>query len=251
MPPAACFIHVFKTGGTTISNWLSRHYPASAVPPDPDTYAANPAAYDAPLLRGHIYAADVVALKGRVLLTVLRNPQAQIMSALWHLASGHLIDLYHPQFSSTSDAAVIEMARRCATTPVGQARFFSPPGTLSAIDVVGLTERMPDTMRLFAWKLGLPAPQKGTLVLRRSGAGDASMPAEVRDLMKHEITRDEALYAEAKERFEHAFAELASAAGSDNRSDIDGYLSDRAGLRSLRSRLGRYLPWRRLFAGRK
>ena len=228
MQPAACFIHVFKTGGTTISDWLCGHYPVSAVPPDPDTYAANPAAYDAPLIRGHIYAADAIALKGRVLLTALRNPKAQIMSALWHLASHHATELNHPRFSITAKAAIIEMARQCATSPIGQSRFFSPPGTLSAIDVVGLTEEMPDTIRLFAWKLGLPALRRKELVIRYSGAGSAEMPAEVHELMKHEIARDEALYARARERFERASAELTSAAGTDNRSDIDRYLADRA-----------------------
>lgn len=256
MQPAACFIHVFKTGGSSISNWLCSHYPVSAAPPDPDTYAANPAAYDAPLIRGHIYAADAIALKGRVLLTALRNPEAQIMSALWHLASGHMTDFDHPRFSTASNAAIIEMARQRATKPIGQSRFFAS-GTLSAMDVVGLTEEIPDTIRLFAWKLGLRGPGREKLVMRSSGAGGAEMPAEVRELMRHEIAHDEALYAEARERFDHAFAELASAAGTDKRSDIDRYLADRAHPRSLRSRLGslrsrlvRYRLWRRL-RGRK
>jgi hypothetical protein len=228
MQPTACFIHVFKAGGTTISDWLCDHYPVSAVPPDPDSYAANPATYDAPLIRGHIYAADAIALKGRVLLTALRNPEAQIMSALWHLASRHTIERDHPRFSSAANAAIIDVARQYATKPIGQSRFFSPPGTLSAIDVVGLTDEIPDTIRLFAWKLGLPGPPRKISVVRYSGAGEAKMPAEVRELMKHEIACDEALYAEARERFERAFAELTSAAGTDNRSDIDRYLADRA-----------------------
>ena len=245
MQRAACFIHVFKTGGTTISNWLCGHYPVSAVPPHPDTFAANPAAYDAPLIRGHIYAADAIALKGRVLLTALRSPEAQIMSALWHLGSGHTTELNHPRFSAASNLAIVEVAKQCATKPIGQSRFFAP-GTLSAIDVVGLTEEIPDTIRLFAWKLGLPGPPREKTVLRYSGAGGTEMPAEVRELMKHEIASDEALYVEARERFEDDFAELVSAAGADNRLEIDRYLADRAYPGGLRSRLRRYHPWRRL-----
>jgi hypothetical protein len=150
------------------------------------------------------------------------------MSALWHLACSNTIERDHPRFTSAANAAIIDVARQYATRPIGQSRFFSPPGTLSAIDVVGLTDEISDTIRLFAWKLGLPGPPLKISVVRYSGAGGGEMPAEVRELMKHEIARDEALYAEARERFERAFAELTSVAGTDNRSDIDRYLADRA-----------------------
>ncbi|GIL00102.1 MAG: hypothetical protein BroJett030_00010 [Alphaproteobacteria bacterium] len=41
VPPPAVFLHVFKTGGTSIANWLYQHYPVSAPRPTRGPFAAR------------------------------------------------------------------------------------------------------------------------------------------------------------------------------------------------------------------
>lgn len=227
----ACFVHVFKAGGTSVSDWLCEHYPASSVPPDPVAFAENPSAYlDTPLLRGHVFARDVVHLD-RVLLTIVRQPEAQLMSALWHYVSGADIDRDHQSFDAHT--ALTDQARVFAETDAGmQSVWFSrghgahepAPDFLDRIDAIGLTERLPDTLRLFAWKLGLPAPHDIPHA-RNSGAGASGMPDEIRHILRDQLRIDGVLYDDARRRFDHDFDALRMAARTE--ADIDDFLDHR------------------------
>ncbi len=213
----ACFIHVFKAGGTSVSDWLCQHYPESIVAADPITFRENRDRHlSAPLVRGHIFARDVP--KGRVMLTVVRKPEAQFMSALWHFASGATNDRRHLPFDGRD---LSEQARLfTAEIDAGQSRFFDPNG-LAGIDVVGLTERLQDSLRLFAWRLGLPPPRE-VAHARHSKAGNAPMPDKIRDILREQLERDCALYDAARDQFQRDFAELTALSGGR----VDAFLAD-------------------------
>lgn len=92
---------------------------------------------------------------------------------------------------------------------------------LNTMDAVGITERMRDSLRLFAWHLGLPAPNNIGHI-RDSGAGETQMPQEISDLLETQLWFDTRLYDAARRRFYRDFARLCEIAGGEN--DVDGFL---------------------------
>src|SRR5690606_14658929 len=92
---------------------------------------------------------------------------------------------------------------------------------LSRLHAVRLTERLPDSLRLFAWRLGLPAP-RDLPHARDSGAGAADVPAEIEAIMADSLAADRTLYRAAEERFARDYAALCAAARGEDR--IDAYL---------------------------
>ncbi|MBP5856817.1 hypothetical protein KAJ83_07340 [Marivibrio halodurans] len=234
----AVFIHIFKGGGTSASDWLLEHYPESSAPPDSTTFALAPDDYlDTPLLRGHIRFQDVMHLD-RTMLTIIREPSAQTMSVLWHIASQAKEDREHrllvDEISPESERGLVTVARELIETRGGmQAQYISPdsneperaPEAIPKFHAVGLTERLHDSLRLFAWNLGLPAPSVIPHA-RNSGAGDIEMPSKIREILDEHIRYDNRMYDAARERFDSDFSELCKAAGSERQ--IDAYLNYRA-----------------------
>ena len=226
--PKVCFIHVFKASGTTVSDWLISQFPISDVPPDSKTFRMDKQAYlSTPLLRGHVFYQDVKGLRDRLFLTVVRDPESRLMSALWHLAEGGL-DRRHKIYDPSLQECLMEQAEKKKAG--GMYLYFSldissAVSALEAFSVVGLTERLQDSLRLFAWKLGCKAP-RGIGHARRSGAGTFPLPPEIRKLYEKELAWDTLLYDAARRHFDRNFAALCSAAGSED--GIDDYLDHRA-----------------------
>lgn len=130
-----------------------------------------------------------------------------------------------------------------------QSRFLCPtpeeperaPELIPYFDAVGITENIDDTLRLFAWKLNLPAPRNIPRA-RTSGAGKAPMPEEIREVLDEKLRLDKALYEAAATRFRNDFDELRTAAGSE--SEIDAYLDYRAAPKRSMTALRRYIAWK-------
>lgn len=228
----AVFLHVFKTGGTSLQRWLAEHYESRFVPVDSisfrDLLNSNQSyirRHD--LIAGHMSARDALRLSdSHTTLTILREPEAQLMSSIWHSATAHRITgLEHERFTPASLPQLAEVAEALAETGDGaQWVFFverpivggpidlSDPRekrktvrtalrTLGKIDVVGITERMPETIRLFSKHLKVEAPEE-IPHYRRADAGRHGLPPELREILKHHLEVDQQLYDAAVKRFE-------------------------------------------------
>jgi hypothetical protein len=203
----AVFIHVFKAGGTSVGDWLDLHFPPPAAPPNARIYAAHPDDFDAPLIRGHLWARSVVHLD-RTLLTVIREPEAHLMSSMWHVATQKVASRNHQPYSPNVDLTAI--AEEFAATGAGtQSVFFSSafgevdpvPEYLDRIDAFGVTDRLRESMNVFARKLAIPPPGKPPHV-RSTMAGSHPMPKHLKRILRDVLERDGQLYRYACARLE-------------------------------------------------
>lgn len=237
----AIFIHPFKAGGTSVSDYLCKYYDNSASPTDPISYLKEKK-NRAQLIRGHICAID--APQGYKKLTIIRNPEAQLMSALWHTMTHSSDNLNHLPFNKSRDlikqVREVWMSEKNSYNITGQlygtqSSFFCLPRksgcdaleTIRHFNVVGITERMDDSLRIMAWRLCLPPPQT-KYHARSSQAGDYPMPDEIRQMLLPQLSEDSLLYNRANEIFEKDFLRLVNLAGSDRHQDIDAFLMERS-----------------------
>ncbi|WP_375594684.1 hypothetical protein ABWI00_21965 [Algihabitans albus] len=232
----AVFLHVFKTGGTSINQWLAARYRNVYAPEDPARFRSDVLKYrkyigSHDLITGHIYGDDALRLSAtHRVLTVIRKPEAQLMSALWHLfANADSTTSRRPQrFDRDRDSlpALIRVAEQIAVTGAGMQALFLAPSridlsdpdqrrakteealqTLSQIDVVGITERMPETIRLFARRLHVSPPWRSPHY-RNAGAGRSGLTPELREILKHHLEIDQKLYDAAAKRFERDVSQM-------------------------------------------
>ena len=234
----AVFLHVFKTGGTSLQHWLAEHYENRFVPVDwisfRDLLNSNQSCIRShDLIAGHMSARDAVRLSdSHTTFTVLRRPEAQLMSAIWHLATAHrLTGLEHERFTPASLPQLVEVAEAVAKTGDGaQWVFFAERPikggpidlsdsrqrrdtteaaleALEKIDVVGTTERMPETFRLFAKRLQIAPPQQQPHY-RNADAGRHGLPPELREILKHHLEIDQQLYNAAVKRFKRDLSRM-------------------------------------------
>ena len=225
----AAFIHVFKTGGTSVYNWINQYYPRIIASPGADEFGQM--VLDEPenirshgLIFGHVYAEDALRFGDtHRTLTIVRRPEEHLMSVLWHLyvnaesPDSHRLDTFdrHPL------PTLLEMAKGLAPTGGGMQSLTFAPGNidmdnprqrrakidaalevLGRVDVVGLTERMPETLALFARALGVdPPPDHEIPHARDAGAGRHGLPREIRRVLKHHLEIDRAIYRVALRRF--------------------------------------------------
>ena len=227
----AVFLHVFKTGGTSLQQWLAEHYESRFVPSDPSSFRDRVLGSECgvrrhDLIAGHMFAEHALRFSDtHTTLTVLRKPEAQLMSALWHVyvnAESARSELFDPG----SLRALIKVAEQLATTGAGmQALFFAPSsidmsdpnqrkakteealGRLAHIDVVGITERMPETLELFANRLGIEPPEE-TPHFRNAGSGLHGLTPELREILRHHLEIDQKLYDAAVRRFERDLSQM-------------------------------------------
>lgn len=268
-PPLA-FLHVFKTGGTTISDWLDSNCSADErlVCEDPwhfrrigETAIESGEVYlSKGVIRGHFFLPDGLEYarlhhkSPRLFFTVIRSPEAQLMSSLWHSVShaNNLIvgrDQPAAEFSKYRRAIVAEAAYFQENNIGTQLSFFLnvPPRrrfwvlerkkdiaataehlarqALERIHVVGLSDRLTDTLRILSWYMEWPAPRQISDA-RVSGAGQQQMDKQIKALLWRHLLFDQALYAEAKQRFIRDYNMLCTAAGSAE--NIDDFLDVRA-----------------------
>lgn len=238
------FLHVAKTGGTTVCDFLDTKYPPcdQFACESPEAFArADRSASARPLIRGHFNLADGVRLAGehrgapRIFFTVLREPRAHLMSLLWHWVSAQLDRVdgrHHPPFDEAVFRAHMTEAARLygSDDRVAQYRYFADApeegqiaASLSRVQVVGISDRLDDTLRILCWRMRWPAPRLANTA-RFSGAGAHDVPAEIAPLLRRRMRMDRVAYAAASRRFAADFEALRQAA--DFR-DIDAFL-DRA-----------------------
>ena len=153
------------------------------------------------------------------------------MSALWHLhvnadsAASHK----RQRFDQGSLPALMDTAEQMAANGAGMQALFLAPGridmndpeqrrakteealqTLAQIDVVGITEHMPETIRLFARRLHVSPPWRSPHY-RNAGAGRSGLTPELRETLKHHLEIDQKLYDAAVKRFEQDLSQMAPA----------------------------------------
>lgn len=251
VPEPLAFLHIFKTGGTTTSDWISSHVPVDStfVPAGPEEFFNTASSKDVDsfdLIRGHFYMCHAALLlkRPRVIFTIVRKPESHLMSALWHEFSHARGDIdverrMHRPFSEGELFEIAKVALRYRLQKTGtQAGFLvmdfnllqtrrrrtiisSMLDGLSRCHVVGLTERLADSLRLLAWRMQWPAPRNiGNA--RESGAGRHPMPLLIKGILRSHIRLDRILYTKARERFDADFGALVAAAGSAQA--IDDYL---------------------------
>ena len=265
------FVHLPKTGGTSVSDWIDQY-----CSPDQQfvcdnaehfrTVAAEQTGGGATYLstqviRGHFDLPDglkyarMLRQEPRLFFTIVRSPEAQLMSYLWHEVSqrrGLLKGRDHPLVEVESYLSdYIETAESLEFSAEGaQSAFFSRTagealkGRSSATDlssecrhakeayldgvhIVGLTERLHDSLRLIEWAMKWPAP-RDLGEARMSGAGNRRIPEKIKEILWRRLVLDSALYRGAQERFATDFARLCRAAGSPE--GIDDFLDRNASL---------------------
>jgi hypothetical protein len=269
------FVHLPKTGGTTVCDWIDQHFsPDQQLVCDSEehfrliaTERTGGVSYLCePMIRGHFDLPDglkyarMVRHEMRLFFTIVRSPEAQLMSLLWHMVSakhGLVKGRNHPPVEvETYLSDYIAAAEEFECCPLGsQCSFFCrafnsvfqggrSPADLSevcahiresyldGVHIVGVSERLADSLRLVAWAMRWPAP-RNLANARISGAGKRDIPKEVKAILWRRLALDSALHEGAQERFEIEFARLCRAAGSSEK--IDDFLDLQAAARSLPS----------------
>jgi hypothetical protein len=244
------FLHVFKSGGTSVGDWLSEMvgYPGF-VPSNPEDFRRRRDESMAhKLVRGHFYARDAqVVLSDRFVFTLIREPEAHMLSVLWHLHSRRRDRITGTQHVAYSPGQYFGLLREAIRRDVGfrslQAKYFyvtdqgadtsqravrSALQGLAQFNVVGLTERLEDSLRIVAWRMRWPAP-RNVGKIRLTGAGQSGLPLPIAMLQRKWLRVDRVIYAEATRRFESDFDSLVVHAGGISR--VDDFLDQRAAKR--------------------
>jgi hypothetical protein len=182
----------------------------------------------------------------RLFFTIVRTPEAQLMSLLWHMIAnkrGLVEGRDHPSakveayfssyvevaesFEYCSDGAQsgffcrahcsVFKGGRSAADLSGECAYVRE-AYLDGVHIVGLSDRLLDSLRLVAWAMKWPAP-RNLGHARMSGAGNHEVPEKVREILWRRLALDSALYEGARERFERDYARLCRAAGSPDMID--------------------------------
>lgn len=205
--PLLAFLHVFKTGGTTASDWIDQVAAGCTcfIPRNPGHFqeASTEQDLDAfEIVRGHFemrFAARVFR-RPRIVFTLVRDPEACMLSALSHLAADKQGMLNpqrnHPRFERVDldflNSTLLLWRKRSGM----QCWYFMMDRALNRhlyraswresilssvmegfarVDIVGITERLDDSLRLLAWRMRWPAPRNIGRA-RQSDAGRHRLP---------------------------------------------------------------------------
>jgi hypothetical protein len=93
------------------------------------------------------------------------------------------------------------------------------------VHIVGITERLVDSLRVLAWKMGWPAP-RNVGNARSSRAGENPIPKNIKNLVEHKLYLDSIFYQHARDRFLTDFAALVQDAGGEH--NVDDHLDRNA-----------------------
>ena len=205
------------------------------------------------LIRGHFRLLDAIKFsrlmngQRRIFFTVTRNPEEQLMSLLWHKICQRLglmsaDDTVHPsieverfleefireaesfEFNSLGSQCSFLTGAFDEVVAGGRGEVALPPArpiienALMAVDVVGVNERLLDSLRLLAWTMRWPAP-RDIGAARLSGAGQREVPQPVLDILWRRLELDTIVHDCARSRFLEDYDRLCLAAGSPDKID--------------------------------
>ncbi len=233
---ATYFMHISKCAGTATRVFLDNAYSADRImAPYFGSYgwsdlADNPmpeVPYE--LYRGHFGYRLPASLPHRAweILTVLRDPVDRCLSRFYYLKQ---LKLIHP---ATTFANWLEYGIRVHETITGflvvseapdrvrggsavraysVAQLDEARANLSRCRVVGLQERIEDTINLFAWHLGILPPlslPRNNPTLNRDRVRD--LPEALRARVEEVMEADRVLYRQAETQFHAAMAAMLAA----------------------------------------
>lgn len=237
--PVVVFIHVTKTGGTTVYFYLRKHFRKCKRLNSPnrlrkgflDRPADKRKRWD--FISGHFPTGLVHHATPRpcVYLTFFRDPLLKAVSNYshvlrwkqhrWHgrfIAKKITLEKFLTQHDDIKDFLIDNPATRCFSDP---SAFFDPqPMTPALVEQVktrlreqfmfiGLTERIPDSIFLLSRELKLPLrPYLTHNVTRRPESALSSLSAETAARFKELNWADYEVYDYAKQAFERQWDKL-------------------------------------------
>jgi hypothetical protein len=239
-PPPLYFLHISKTGGTSLSSVLRRAYPMHrSLTEGLLKYVADETmlrSYD--YIDGHLaWLPDHLLQPGTLRCTVLRDPIARTISHMFMfqrqvmanmpnsrnfeekekeaLRRGDFLQiLQSKQFCTRYDNMQCKSLSRVMTgqpiyfstslkiPPANESDFIAAQQHLQAINFVGLTERLDDTARMIGAAIGLSVKTTPRKnVALHPPLFDASQQQEILQIIEDLNRYDIELYRMAQERF--------------------------------------------------
>ncbi len=218
-----CFIHLPKTGGTTLATYLDDMFERDRICPVQDQYglehhAVSPDKYD--LFRGHfeLYRLPESIRSGTNLITILRHPVPRAISRFHHwrrdpelLATLMRTPLLYNHNIQTLALSPLPMDGYTTL----REHLNAAKRILSQFYFVGLQEQFSASGRALFQMLGYPAPRS----LRRHNASDYDISAVPQTLVDEITTANWAdleLYEHAAVLFKERFLPLADQADNQD-----------------------------------
>lgn len=230
-PPAAIFLHIPKTAGTTLLNILDRQYPSTAIHSFGGDAHASVAQFKTMdeqsraqirLLRGHMaYGLHEFLPRPAVYFTILRDPVARVISYYNYILRTPPHYLYETVTSKKMSLQELLESGLPLMMNDGQVRLISgvwgetgfgqvtgsmletaKKNLANSFIVAGLTEQFDRTLCLLKEKLNWSQPiTYQRLNVAPQAPETKRLPVETMDLIKRVNQQDSALYAFAQELF--------------------------------------------------
>jgi len=228
-PPNLVFVHCPKTGGTSVTTWLQRHYPIAEILNEatvwPELNRVTPEIMAQKcLVRGH-FGRAILGLfgpdRGFQAVTVLRDPVQRVLSHFWHLKRApdtevgleFCRDDHFTLRDFLEHPATRVYASNCQTTWCGaptevtrafledyrEPDFAAACAFLDQCAVVGVTEDLPGFLSDLSATFGF-SPDTRLLTERRYSPRDSAVTPDLLEQIRALNTLDQELYAYARAR---------------------------------------------------